>query len=69
MGFITTYVVPVAEQVLQVIVTQVIPGIVSFIQAAAPTIMQIIQSIADFIGAIIPVICFADYFRIIQLYL
>ena len=51
-GFITTYVVPVAEQVLQVIVTQVIPGIVSFIQAAAPTIMQIIQSIADFIGAI-----------------
>ena len=55
-GFITTYVVPVAEQVLQVIATQVIPGIVSFIQAAAPTIMQIIQSIADFIGAIIPVI-------------
>lgn len=55
-GFITTYVVPVAEQVLQVIVTQVIPGIVSFIQAAAPTIMQIVQSIADFIGAIIPVI-------------
>lgn len=55
-GFITTYVVPVAEQVLQVIVTQVIPGIVSFIQAAAQTIMQIIQSIADFIGAIIPVI-------------
>lgn len=55
-GFITTYVVPVAEQVLQVIVTQVIPGIVSFIQAAAPTIMQIVQSIADFIGAVIPVI-------------
>lgn len=55
-GFITANVVPVAEQVLQVITTQVIPGIVSFIQAAAPTIMQIIQSIADFIGAIIPVI-------------
>jgi len=55
-GFIITYVVPVAEQVLQVITTQVIPGIVSFIQAAAPTIMTIIQSIADFIGAIIPVI-------------
>lgn len=55
-GFIITYVVPVAEQVLQVITTQVIPGIVSFIQAAAPTIMAIIQSIADFIGAIIPVI-------------
>lgn len=55
-GFIITYVVPVAEQVLQVITTQVIPGIVSFVQAAAPTIMAIIQSIADFIGAIIPVI-------------
>ena len=55
-GFITANVVPVAEQVLQVITTQVIPGIVSFIQAAAPTIMQIIQSVADFIGAIIPVI-------------
>ena len=40
-GFITTYVVPVAEQVLQVIVTQVIPGIVSFIQAAAPTICKL----------------------------
>ena len=55
-GFITANIVPVAEQVLQVITTQVIPGIVSFIQAAAPTIMQIIQSVADFIGAIIPVI-------------
>ena len=55
-GFITANVVPVAEQVLQVITTQVIPGIVSFIQAAAQTIMQIIQSVADFIGAIIPVI-------------
>lgn len=55
-GFIVQHVVPVAEDILQVIVTQVIPGIVSFIQAAAPTIMAIIQSIADFIGAIIPVI-------------
>ncbi len=55
-SFITTNVVPVAEQVLQVIVGQVIPGIISFVQAAAPTIMAIIQSIADFIAAIIPVI-------------
>lgn len=55
-GFITTNVVPVAEQIFQVIAGQIIPGIVSFIQAAAPTIMQIIQSIADFIAAIIPVI-------------
>lgn len=55
-GFIITHVVPVAEQVLQVITTQVIPGIVGFIKAAAPTIMAIIKSIADFIGAMIPVI-------------
>ena len=55
-NFITTKLVPVAEQVLQVIVGKVIPGIISFVQAAAPTIMQIIQSIADFIAAIIPVI-------------
>lgn len=56
-GFITTYVVPVAEQVLQVIVTQVIPGIVSFIQAAAPTIMQIISEIITFISTyVLPII-------------
>ena len=55
-GFITENVVPVAEQILQVIVGQVIPGIVSFIQAAAPTIMTIIQSVVDFVGAVIPII-------------
>lgn len=56
-GFITTYVVPVAEQVLQVIVTQVIPGIVSFIQAAAPTIMPIISEIITFISTyVLPII-------------
>lgn len=55
-AFVTTYVVPVAEQVLQVIINDVVPGIISFIQAAAPTIMSIIQSIVDFVGAVIPII-------------
>ena len=54
-GFITEHVVPVAEQVLGVIVSDVIPGIVSGIQQAAPVIMQIVQSIAGFIAGIIPV--------------
>lgn len=57
--FIIDNVVPVAEKVLQVIITSVIPGIVSFIQAAAPTIMSIIQSVVEFVGAVIPVI--ADF--------
>lgn len=55
-GFITEHVVPVAEQVLGVIVSDVIPGIVGGIQQAAPVIMQIVQSIANFIAGIIPVI-------------
>lgn len=48
-GFIT-------EQVLGVIVSDVIPGIVGGIQQAAPVIMQIVQAIANFIAGIIPVI-------------
>ena len=55
-GFITEHVVPVAEQVLGVIVSDVIPGIVGGIQQAAPVIMQIVQAIANFIAGIIPVI-------------
>lgn len=55
-GFITEHIVPVAEQVLSVIVGSVIPGILNGIQMAAPVIMQIIQSIADFIAGIVPVI-------------
>lgn len=55
-GFITEHVVPVAEQVLGVIVSDVIPGVVNGVQQAAPVIMQIVQSIANFIGGIIPVI-------------
>lgn len=44
-AFVTTYVVPVAEQVLQVIINDVVPGIVSFIQAAAPTIMSTFKAL------------------------
>lgn len=56
MQFIADNVVPVAEQVLSVIVTSVVPGIINGIQAAAPVIRQIIQEIAGFIAQIIPVI-------------
>lgn len=55
-GFIVTYVVPIVEQVLKVIIEKVIPGIIKFVKAAAPTIMTIIQKIADFIEKIIPVV-------------
>lgn len=55
-GFITEHVVQVAEQVLGVIVSDVIPGIVGGIQQAAPVIMQIVKAIANFIAGIIPVI-------------
>lgn len=55
-GFITTSVVPIVQQLFSIIVEKVIPGIISFVQAAAPIIMQIAQGIADFIAAIIPVI-------------
>ena len=55
-GFVTTHIVPVVEQFLNVLVTTVIPGIISGIQSAAPVIMQVFQAIADFIGGIIPII-------------
>lgn len=55
-GFITEHMVPVAEDILKVIATQVIPGVMNAIQTAAPIITGIIQSVADFIGAIIPII-------------
>lgn len=55
-GFVTTHIVPVVEQVLNVLVSTVIPGIISGIQTAAPVIMQAFQAIADFIGGIIPII-------------
>ena len=55
-GFINANVVPVAEKVFSIITGKVIPGIVSFAKAAAPTIKSIIQEISGFITAIIPVI-------------
>lgn len=55
-GFVTTHIVPVAEQVLNVLITTVIPGIISGVQAAAPVVMEVFQAIADFIGGIIPII-------------
>ena len=55
-GFITEHVVPVAEQVLGVIVSDVIPGVINGVQQAAPVVMQIVQSIANFIAGIVPVI-------------
>ncbi len=53
---VTQYIVPVAEQLLGILVTTVIPGIINGVQAAAPVVMQVIQTVADFIGAIVPVI-------------
>lgn len=66
--FVTNNIVPVAEQVLQIIVNDVVPGIVNFVKAAAPTIMSIIQSIVDFVGAVIPVIanCIAKLMPVIS---
>ncbi len=55
-GFVTTHIVPVVEQVLNVLITTVIPGIISGVQAAAPQVMNVFQAIADFIGGIIPII-------------
>ncbi len=54
--FVTTHIVPVLERVFNVLITSVIPGIISGIQAAAPVVMQIFQAIANFIAGIIPVI-------------
>lgn len=55
-GFVTTHIVPVVEQALNLLVTTVIPGIINGVQAAAPVVMQVFQAIADFIGGIIPII-------------
>lgn len=55
-GFVTTHIVPVVEQFLNVLITTVIPGIISGVQAAAPVVMEVFQAIADFIGGIIPII-------------
>ena len=49
-GFVTQHIVPVAEEIFSIIVTTVIPGIIDTVQAAAPTIMSIIQTVTTFIG-------------------
>ncbi len=54
--FITGNVVPVARQVLDLLAADVIPGILTVIQGAAPVIMQIIQEIAGFLAQVIPAI-------------
>ena len=55
-GFVNEHIVPVVEDILELLVTTVIPGIISGVQAAAPVVMEVFQAIADFIGGIIPVI-------------
>ena len=53
--FVVQNIVPVAEQVLQLLTTS-ITGIINFVQAAAPIIKDIITQVIDFIGAAVPVI-------------
>ena len=55
-NFLMANVVPVMEQIFTVIITQIVPGIISFVQAATPVIMDIVGQIADFIAALMPVI-------------
>lgn len=55
-GFVTTHIVPVVEQVLNVLISTVIPGIIGGVRAAAPEVMKVFQAVADFMGGIIPVI-------------
>ena len=55
-GFVNEHIVPVVEDILELLITTVIPGIISGVQAAAPVVMEVFQAIADFIGGIIPII-------------
>ena len=55
-NFVSQNIVPVVEDIFNLLMTSIIPGIISGIQVAAPVIMQIFQAIADFIAGIIPVI-------------
>ena len=55
-GFVNEHIVPVVEDILELLVTTVIPGIISGVQAAAPVVMEVFKAIADFIGGIIPII-------------
>ena len=51
-NFVSQNIVPVVEDIFNLLMTSVIPGIISGIQAAAPVVMQIFQAIADFIGSV-----------------
>lgn len=55
-NFVSQNIVPVIEDIFELLSTEIIPGIIDGIQEAAPQIMQIFQAIADFIAGIIPVI-------------
>ena len=55
-SFIVTNVVPVAKEVFQVIAFDIVPGIVNFIQAAAPVVMAIIGEVIGLISAAMPVV-------------
>ena len=55
-NFVSLNIAPIIEDIFNLLMTSVIPGIISGIQAAAPVVMQIFQAIADFIAGIIPVI-------------
>ena len=55
-GFVNEHIVPVVEDIVELLVTTVIPGIISGVQAAAPVVMEVFKAIADFIGGIIPII-------------
>lgn len=55
-NFVSQNIVPVTEDIFELLSTEIVPGIIDGIQEAAPQIIQIFQSIADFIAGIIPVI-------------
>lgn len=54
--FVSQNIVPVIEDIFDVLTTSVIPGIINGVQEAAPKLMEVFQEIADFIAGIIPII-------------
>lgn len=55
-SFIVANVVPVAKEVFQVIAFDIVPGIISFIQEAAPVVMAVINEVIGLVSAAMPVI-------------
>ena len=56
-NFVSQNIVPVVEDIFNLLMTSVIPGIISGIQAAAPVVMPIISQIISFIQAnVLPII-------------